>query len=103
MLVLSVCSQHDGPFSVSVLGDLHLEPAQMHLFHEARQQLVVAMDQPSSSNGLSDARVVQLGDLGGYQHRPGELLAIRLWEHKRLPKCIHKSCSCCMLLAGSKQ
>jgi hypothetical protein len=45
----------------------------MHLFHEARQQLVAAMDQPGSSNGLSATRVVQLGDLGGYQHRPGKL------------------------------
>jgi hypothetical protein len=57
---------------VSVLGDLHLEPAQMHLFEEARQQLVAAMAQPNSSSELSGARVVQLGDLGGYNHRPGQ-------------------------------
>lgn len=63
---------------MSILGDLHLEPAQMHLFHEARQQLVSAMTSPgdhnsssSSGTGLTGARVVQLGDLGGYKHRPG--------------------------------
>lgn len=66
-------SSQDGSYSVSVLGDLHLEPAQMHLFHEARQQLVSAMSQaPDSSQGLDRARVVQLGDLGGYKHRPGQ-------------------------------
>lgn len=66
------CSAQGGAYSVSVLGDLHLEPAQMHLFHEARQQLVAAMAQPNSSSELSGARVVQLGDLGGYDHRPGQ-------------------------------
>lgn len=39
----------------------------MHLFHEARQQLVAAM----SAQTDGGARVVQLGDLGGYQDRPG--------------------------------
>lgn len=39
----------------------------MHLFHKARQQLVAAMSAPDSR-----ARVVQLGDLGGYDHRPGQ-------------------------------
>lgn len=57
-------STQEGAYSVSVLGDLHLEPAQMHLFHEARQQLVAVME-PGAP------RVVQLGDLGGYKHRPG--------------------------------
>lgn len=53
---------------MSVLGDLHLEPGQMHLFHEAQQQLAAAM-----SPAGSGARVVQLGDLGGYKYKPGEL------------------------------
>uniref|UniRef100_A0A383VZZ7 Calcineurin-like phosphoesterase domain-containing protein n=1 Tax=Tetradesmus obliquus TaxID=3088 RepID=A0A383VZZ7_TETOB len=59
-------SSHEGPYSVSVLGDLHLEPGQMHLFHEAQQQLAAAMSQAGSG-----ARVVQLGDLGGYKYKPG--------------------------------
>lgn len=56
---------------MSVLGDLHLEPAQMHLFYEARQQLVQAMSSADDGVVLHGARVVQLGDLGGYKHRPG--------------------------------
>jgi len=64
-------SAGEGPYSVSVLGDLHLEPAQMHLFHEARQQLVQAMSGDSDGVVRQGARVVQLGDLGGYKHRPG--------------------------------
>jgi len=56
-------------YSISILGDLHLEPAQMHLFEQARQQLVTAMSEAGAV--LPGARVVQLGDLGGYAHRPG--------------------------------
>lgn len=52
---------------MSVLGDLHLEPGQMHLFHEAQQQLAAAMSEAGSG-----ARVVQLGDLGGYKYKPGK-------------------------------
>ncbi|KAF6253281.1 Metallo-dependent phosphatase-like protein [Scenedesmus sp. NREL 46B-D3] len=59
-------SSHEGPYSVSVLGDLHLEPGQMHLFHEAQQQLAAAMAEAGSG-----ARIVQLGDLGGYKYQPG--------------------------------
>lgn len=58
---------------MSVLGDLHLEPAQMHLFQQAQEQLVKAMSD-SAGNVLQGARVVQLGDLGGYKHRPGQRL-----------------------------
>ena len=57
---------------MAILGDLHLEPAQMHHFYEARDQLVGAMSDSSGSLSTG-ARVVQLGDLGGYKHRPGEV------------------------------
>lgn len=53
------------------MGDLHLEPAQMDLFHEARQQLLKAMSNPVTGKPLPGARVVQVGDLGGYQFAPG--------------------------------
>jgi hypothetical protein len=57
----------------------------MHLFHEAKQQLVAAMAQPdSSSQSLSRARVVQLGDLGGYKHRPGQWIVAGSF----MPACI---------------
>jgi hypothetical protein len=52
------------------MGDLHLEPAQMHLFEEARQQLLDAMRGPDGQL-MPGARVIQLGDLGGYHHEPG--------------------------------
>eukprot|EP00898_Chlorokybus_atmophyticus_P003927 jgi/Chlat1/4535/Chrsp29S08895 len=56
---------------VAILGDLHLEPAQMHLFHAARQQLNKAIDNTNAGASSVAKRVVQLGDLGGYSHRPG--------------------------------
>lgn len=59
-------------FSVGILGDLHLEPAQMHLFEEARAQLAEHLAKPD----VPGARVVQLGDLGGYSNRPGGSLWI---------------------------
>lgn len=66
------CSHNtDTSYSVAIMGDLHLEPAQMHLFHEAREQLLAAMA-AGADGGACSARVVQLGDLGGYKHRPGE-------------------------------
>lgn len=54
-------------FSVGILGDLHLEPAQMHLFEEARAQLADHL----AKQDVPGARIVQLGDLGGYSNRPG--------------------------------
>lgn len=42
----------------------------MHLFHDAREQLVGTMS--DAGQLLSGARVVQLGDLGGYKHKPGQ-------------------------------
>ena len=43
----------------------------MHLFDDARQQLRAAMSD-GSGRLLPGARVVQVGDLGGYKHGPGE-------------------------------
>ena len=58
------------------MGDLHLEPAQMPLFHAARRQIRTALRRGSGdelADGLMPpgARVVQLGDLGGYTNAPG--------------------------------
>jgi hypothetical protein len=47
-------------FQVAVLGDLHLEPDQMPLFHEARQQLLDMMSSPDGKLSPG-ARVVQVG------------------------------------------
>ncbi|GBF87795.1 calcineurin-like phosphoesterase [Raphidocelis subcapitata] len=55
---------------VSIMGDLHLEPAQMHLFAEAQGHLRAAMAD-GEGRLLPGARVVQVGDLGGYKHGPG--------------------------------
>lgn len=52
----------------------------MHLFGEAQQQLRAAM---SGGDGLlPGARVVQVGDLGGYKHGPGAAAAPRPSEPK---------------------
>eukprot|EP00798_Chlamydomonas_sp_ICE-L_P001369 gene1369-32733_t len=53
-------------FSLSVMGDLHLAPEQMHLFDDARDQLLNVMSDTSQG-----ARIVQLGDLGHKQHKSG--------------------------------
>ena len=53
-------------FAIGIVGDIHLEPAQMHLFDTARSQFCQAL---ASASGCS--RLVQLGDLGGYSHGPG--------------------------------
>ncbi|KAK9806310.1 hypothetical protein WJX72_009584 [[Myrmecia] bisecta] len=70
-------------FAVAIMGDLHLQPDQMHLFHEAREQLVRALSSPASASDSATgasaeappagARVVQLGDLGGYTCQPGSM------------------------------
>ncbi|KAI8474051.1 MAG: Metallo-dependent phosphatase-like protein [Monoraphidium minutum] len=67
------CGADAGPqatWPVSIMGDLHLEPAQMHLFEEAQRQLRAAMSD-GAGRLLPGARVVQVGDLGGYKHGPG--------------------------------
>lgn len=83
------CS-HEGPYSVSVLGDLHLEPAQMQLFHEARQQLTRAM-----ADAGSGARVVQLGDLGGYKNQPGDVCCLHTAAWAIRQHCADATCHRC--------
>jgi len=53
---------------VGILGDLHLEPDQMHIFDAAAEQMKTAVCGEGKDAG---ARIVQLGDLGGYSHKPG--------------------------------
>ena len=55
-------------FAIAVVGDLHLEPGQMSIFDSAARQLSAAV---AGAEGA--ARLVQLGDLGGYDHHPGGL------------------------------
>lgn len=57
-------------FALGVVGDIHLEPDQMHLFYKARDQLHTSLQ---SKLVQASSRLVQLGDLGGYNHDPGEL------------------------------
>eukprot|EP00897_Mesotaenium_endlicherianum_P001047 jgi/Mesen1/10943/ME000956S10323 len=54
-----------------VLGDLHLEPGQMSLFHESRDEIVRQLRDDASGALLPNARLVQLGDVGGYSSQPG--------------------------------
>jgi hypothetical protein len=63
----------------------------MHLFHEAQQQLRAAM---SDGNGrlLPGARVVQVGDLGGYKHGPGEFAAAATTDSLVLYAVTHTVC-----------
>lgn len=55
-------------FSIAIVGDLHLEQKGMQTFHRARQQLKSILEAKDSG----EARVVQLGDLGGYDEKPGD-------------------------------
>lgn len=63
-------------FSAAIIGDLHLEPDQMGQFRAARAQLRQAVEADGGASGLVAPRVVQLGDLGGYEHEPGALLLL---------------------------
>lgn len=56
---------------LSVLGDLHLEPKQMGLFHAAQGHLRTAMRDEATGEVSANARVVQLGDLGHSKHASG--------------------------------
>ena len=56
---------------LAVVGDLHLEPDQMGLFAKAQRQINQALSDPIHGGALPGAGIVQLGDLGGYTHRPG--------------------------------
>ena len=71
------CAARDArEVSLAIMGDLHLEPAQMPLFHAARRQIRTSL-RSGAGEDLADglmpcgARVVQLGDLGGYTNAPG--------------------------------
>ncbi len=59
-------------FSIAIVGDLHLEKKGMQMFNRARQQLKSALEEP----GSGQARVVQLGDLGGYNEKPGRAASV---------------------------
>ena len=80
-------------FSMAIMGDLHLEPAQMPLFHEARRQIRTALRRSAGqqlADGLMppDARVVQLGDLGGYTNAPGSRHATACFDLSMHPTLI---------------
>lgn len=63
------CARSLDEFGIGVVGDLHLEPGQMHLFDNAASQIKAALS--GIGNG---SRLVQLGDVGGYNHKPGPFL-----------------------------
>ena len=50
--------------TIAVLGDLHMQPKDEPLFQQAADQLAAVVAHPTG-------RVVQLGDLGGYNNGPG--------------------------------
>lgn len=64
---LAFSSPAADPFSIAIVGDLHLEQKGMQNFHRARQQLKGVLEGKDSG----EPRVVQLGDLGGYNEKPG--------------------------------
>ena len=66
------CCRSLSEFNIAVVGDLHLDPEAMGLFHEARNQIMQSMLAPGGSGrAQAGARVVQLGDLGSYHCGPG--------------------------------
>lgn len=75
---------------LAVVGDLHLVPDQMPTFQAAQQHLNDALlGSQHSSNGTGSTgrpvgRLVQLGDLGGYEVRPG-MLPSRMPSMARMP------------------
>ncbi|KAG2492808.1 hypothetical protein HYH03_008968 [Edaphochlamys debaryana] len=62
-------SSRSEPWQLAVMGDLHLAPEQMHLFHAARGHLLAAMSE--EGRPVPGARVTQLGDLGHGKHSSG--------------------------------
>mmetsp|Transcript_7724 Transcript_7724/g.21988 ORF Transcript_7724/g.21988 Transcript_7724/m.21988 type:complete len:387 (+) Transcript_7724:84-1244(+) len=62
--------------AIGIIGDLHLEPDQMHLFHQARAQIIGAVRELGGEEG--SGRIVQLGDLGGYSCGPGGVECFRV-------------------------
>lgn len=68
---LTTISRDADEAMLAIVGDLHLEPDQMRLFAKAQKQINQALSDPVQGGPLSGAGIVQLGDLGGYTHRPG--------------------------------
>ena len=66
-------------FRLAIVGDLHLVPDQMPTFESAQQHLndaLLGIQHSSNGTGCKGrpvGRLVQLGDLGGYEVRPGML------------------------------
>jgi hypothetical protein len=52
--------------TIAIIGDLHLEKKGASTFARAREQLLSVLQ-----GGPGTPRVVQLGDLGGYNEEPG--------------------------------
>lgn len=57
-------------FTMCVLGDLHMQPKDTALFEEAQRQMRALLSS-DSGQPMAGARVVQLGDVGGYDNKPG--------------------------------
>lgn len=55
-------------FTLAIVGDLHLERKGATMFERAREHLLDVLE-----SGVGSPRVVQLGDLGGYNEKPGKL------------------------------
>jgi len=57
-------------FAAAVVGDLHLSPKRMGLFHRGRKQLRDCLEQEKHAEGAR-THVFQLGDLGAGDAQPG--------------------------------
>lgn len=60
-------------FKIGIMGDLHLEPDSqfMEIFETARHQLRDYLGVTGEGPPPKGARIIQLGDVGGYKARPG--------------------------------
>lgn len=59
-------------FTLAIVGDLHLERKGAPMFERAREHLLDVLE-----SGTGTPRVVQLGDLGGYNEKPGSMACFR--------------------------
>lgn len=57
-------------FAIAILGDLHLPDPIPDIFSKSRCQLLDALNGDTNGSNVAK-RVIQLGDLGSYQHGPG--------------------------------
>lgn len=62
-------------FTLAIVGDLHLEKKGTSTFERAREQLLDVLE-----SGDGAPRVVQLGDLGGYNEKPGESTCLSVYS-----------------------